>query len=224
MPGSTAPFVIGVSACLVGETVRYDGGHKFHALIADHLTLHARLAPFCPELKAGLGVPRPPVRLIASSTDTRALGVEEPDLDVTDALSKVADDYCDLVEELGLVGFIFKSRSPSCGRGSTPVHGQAGDRVIAYADGLFAERLRIRAPWLACVEEDWLRSESHCWRYLTACALVAERRHGTSGRAEFLREVEEHSRLAGEDLVTILLEGGDDAGELGELLEQYWRR
>lgn len=108
MPGSTAPFVIGVSACLVGETVRYDGGHKFHALIADHLTLHARLAPFCPELKAGLGVPRPPVRLIASSTDTRALGVEEPDLDVTDALSKVADDYCDLVEELDLVGFIFK--------------------------------------------------------------------------------------------------------------------
>lgn len=219
----TQPLVIGVSACLSGEAVRYDGGHKLHLLIRDVLSHHARLAPFCPELAAGLGVPRPPVRLITSAAGKRARGVEAAHLDVTEALMDVAEDYCRTLDERSVAAFIFKSRSPSCGWGSTAVYDEREAGIIAYGDGLFAERLRISAPWLAAVDEDWLRSELRCWRFLTATALVAEARHGVSSHAEFLREVEEQSRLAGKDLVALLL-GDADVATLGALLEHYWRR
>lgn len=220
MPLHTSQLIIGVSACLVGEAVRYDGGHKFHPRVAEQLAAHARLVPFCPELMAGLGVPRPPVRLIASTQGQRAVGVENPDLDVTAALRQSAEGYCNRLDELSLTGFILKSRSPSCGRGSTPIHDADGATVLGYGDGLFAEQLRSTAPWLPCIEEEWLISDQRCWRFLTACVLVAAR-YGRPIHTELVKQLTERTRLGHEEWCDILLEEAE-LPELDELLEQYW--
>lgn len=175
-PEDTAQARIGISACLAGEAVRYDGGDKHQPLVMSVLGPHARLSPFCPEMAAGLGVPRPPVHLVETSTRrVRAQGVEDASLDVTEALEASAADYCQ--QQLGaLNGFIFKSRSPSCGLGSAPLHGREGER-IADRDGLFARRVKEVAPNLPCVEEGWLNSEARCWRFLAACGAHAYYRH-----------------------------------------------
>lgn len=175
-PEDTTKARIGISACLAGEAVRYDGGDKQQPLVTSVLAPHARLSPFCPEMAAGLGVPRPPVRLVETSARrVQAQGVEDASLDVTEALETSVIEYCQQQLET-LNGFVFKSRSPSCGLGSAPLHSREGKK-IADRDGLFAQRVKETAPGLPCVEENWLNSEARCWRFLAACGAHAYYRH-----------------------------------------------
>lgn len=214
---------IGISACLIGQTVRYDGRHKFQPLIANMLSDHAELRPFCPEVAAGLGVPRPPVRLISTSSGTTARGVEDPNLDVTDRLVHASQSYCSDLDELS--GFILKSRSPSCGLGSTPLYEEGDAEVRRYGNGLFAEQLHITAPWLPCVEEEWLLSAAHCRRFLTACLITAQIRYGYSADTELVEALEEAFQLAGEKLIEVLLDDDKEREQqaaLDERLERYW--
>ena len=82
-PPSIEKIRIGVSSCLIGERVRYDGDHKRDAFIADTLGAAFELVPVCPEVAVGMGVPRPPIRLVGDTLQPRALGVDDPGLDVT---------------------------------------------------------------------------------------------------------------------------------------------
>lgn len=212
---------IGISACLVGQSVRYDGGHKAQPLIVNILAHRAQLLPFCPEVAAGLGVPRPAVQLVAGPDGRRARGVADPQLDVTDALQQIAAGYCDQIEELELCGFILKSRSPSCGLGSTPLHAEDGGGVLGFTNGVFAEALRSSAPWLPCVEEEWLRSQSHCWRFLTACAIAAQH-HGDDSHLALTQKVTKQLGLKREEMIRALLESEELGAALDGRLEQYW--
>lgn len=230
-PAKTSKTLIGISACLTGEAVRYNGKHKQQPLLMSVLAPHARLSPFCPEVAAGLGVPRPPVHLVETSAGSvRARGVEDASLDVTEALEASATDYCQQQLEL-LNGFVFKSRSPSCGLGSTPLHKQTSE-ALADRDGLFARRVKEAAPCLPCVEESWLDSEPRCWRFLAACCVHAYYRHHNPHFADLVDLLE--SALAGEAgkaganpgyLVEALLtpNGGHDAKTaLWERLSDYF--
>ncbi|MCW8195509.1 DUF523 domain-containing protein [Proteobacteria bacterium 005FR1] len=175
--------LIGISACLGGESVRYDGGHKHQPLILAVMSAHAELRAFCPEMAAGLDVPRPPVQLIGSdSGPVHAKGVENRELDVTSALETAADSFFSNGLQ-GLSGFILKSRSPSCGLGSTPVHDQSGT-VLRLGSGVFADRLARAAPWLPLAEESALDSEQKCLRFLSACAIVGSHRNGLCDHAD----------------------------------------
>ena len=142
--------LVGTSACLLGETVRYDGAHKRTRAVADELARHVRLRPFCPEVGIGLSVPRPPIQLVRFPDAVRVRGVEEPERDFTDALQACADAV-----ETGLSGFIFKARSPSCGLDSTPVVDEE-NREVATASGAFAARLRERFPEMPVCDEEAL--------------------------------------------------------------------
>ena len=104
---------VGVSSCLLGEKVRYDGGHTRSDYIVETLGEHFDLQAFCPEMAAGLGVPRPPVRLLATDAGLHAVGVSDPSLDVSDALKACAEDK--KVWHSTLCGYILKKGSPSCG-------------------------------------------------------------------------------------------------------------
>jgi len=159
---------------------------------------------FCPEVAAGLGVPRPAVQLIArEGGEARARGVADPALDVSDALLAASESFAR--QRLGrLDGFIFKSRSPSCGLGSTPVQDDAG-RLLGTSNGLFASAIGRAAPDMPLAEESWLCNEEAGYRFLSACALFADR----------LRQREDYRELR------LLLR--EDGGELGEsLLAQLW--
>ena len=136
---------IGISQCLLGEQVRYDGGHKRNSLIVDLLGQVFSWVPVCPEVEAGLGVPREPVELHAGESATRMVGVETG-ADHTDALNRFTVRKLEDLDGLSLRGFILKSGSPSCGR-QVEVEGAEPE------PGLFARAIAERFPALPTAEE-----------------------------------------------------------------------
>ena len=133
---------VGVSACLMGEPVRHDGGHRRHGLVHDQLAPLVRLARVCPEVGIGLPVPRPPIQVVNLNGEHRVRGVTHPERDVTEALRDQARHL-----DAPLSGFVLKSRSPSCGLGTTPVHDRHGV-PRSLGDGAFASALTRRHPGL----------------------------------------------------------------------------
>ncbi len=147
------PLKIGVSACLLGELVRYDGGHKRNQMLLDYLALRYALVPICPEVAAGLGVPRPPVQLVARGVEIRAVGVLDERLDVTQPLIEYGRRVT--AAAMGLCGFVFKSRSPSCGLGTTPIRNEDGSHQVG--NGLFAQQIVQAWPELPVIDEESLQ-------------------------------------------------------------------
>ena len=146
-----------VSACLLGEKVRYDGSDRRLPWLTEILSGHCGLQPICPEMEAGLGVPRPPVRLLREpSGEIRVQGVNDPDLDVTDRLQDACRSLLDRFD--GVDGVILKSRSPSCAVDDAPCPGP--DDGEARCPGLFARMCRQRYPDLPLIDERGLASEA----------------------------------------------------------------
>ena len=144
---------IWVSACLLGQPVRYDGGHKHQQGLEQWLAGWAQVVPLCPEVFAGLGTPRPPIQRLA---------VAEPRLVLAHTGQPAAaglSDACAQLVASSLVpaAAILKARSPSCGHGTTPLFDPAGEQV-AVGDGVFVEQLRRRYPTLLIVDESGLLS------------------------------------------------------------------
>lgn len=102
-----------MSSCLLGQEVRYDGGHKRDRFIVDTLGQYFEFVPICPEMALGLGVPRQPIRLQGSKKSIRVVGVDDPSIEVTQKLSDYAMKILDTHKDLS--AYIFKSKSPSCG-------------------------------------------------------------------------------------------------------------
>lgn len=149
--GDDKPAVL-VSACLLGQPVRYDGDDKRHSTIADVLPRWLQLRGTCPETGIGLPVPRPPIDVIETSAGQRVYGLDGRTGDVTDALRAETDRL-----PANLSGVILKARSPSCGLGNTPLRLPDG-KVIGSTDGAFAARVRERWPALPAVHEEQLAS------------------------------------------------------------------
>jgi len=112
---------VGISACLLGDQVRYDGGHKKNAFAANKLDPLVEFVRVCPELELGLGVPREPIRLVEQENDVR-LVTSKTSEDLTDRMKVYADERVDRLEEMGLDGFILKKDSPSCGMERVKIH------------------------------------------------------------------------------------------------------
>ncbi len=140
---------VGVSRCLLGDRVRYDGRHKwFPGLQAELARLHLQAVPVCPEVEAGLGVPRPPMQLVRRDGGTRLMEAGAPHADRTDVLTRAARRLAGLDE---ISGFILKSGSPSCGL-DVPVF-DAWGLEVARDEGLFVQCLRAGRPGLPIIDE-----------------------------------------------------------------------
>lgn len=141
--------VLGLSACLVGQAVRYDGGHK------DQPWLHLAVLPWvspvivCPEAGAGLGVPRPPVHLVAGPAGPRMIGVADGRLDVTEHVTAYIGRWLDSLTAVD--GFIVKARSPSCAAHDAPLVLESGE--VVAGSGLFTRQLRTHLPLLPIDDE-----------------------------------------------------------------------
>lgn len=148
---------IAISSCLLGQRVRYDGDIKSFAEIYQRLQQHFELLPVCPEVEIGLSVPRPPVQLTGDILQPRMTGRDDPSLDVTDSMRT----FCKTKpQQLGnICGYVFKSRSPSCGIKNIPVF--LHDKMIADNQrGLFAQTIINLWPDLpVCDENDLLTPE-----------------------------------------------------------------
>ena len=134
---------IGVSACLLGQEVRYDGGHKRDAFLTDVLARFVQWVPVCPEEDAGFGTPREAMRLERTGDQVR-LVTAGTRRDVTAQLVMAADRRVKQLGELDLDGYVLKKDSPSCGLQSVKVYARGG-AVERTGRGLFAAALTTSA-------------------------------------------------------------------------------
>jgi uncharacterized protein YbbK (DUF523 family) len=142
---------LGVSACLLGNEVRYDGGHKRHPLLIDLFGPFVEWVPVCPEVEAGFGTPREPMHLVRTGGGVRLLTVRTR-RDVTRQLEKAGAARLQQLASFDLDGYVLKRDSPSCGLFRVEVHGESG--VAAHdGRGLFAAALVEAQPSLPVEEE-----------------------------------------------------------------------
>lgn len=165
---------IAVSACLLGQKVRYDGGHQYNPVVVEVLGAKFELIALCPESAAGLGVPRPPVRLVQLDAETRAIGVDNPELDVTVDLQCAADSFGDLLASCD--GLVVKSRSPSCGLDDAPLFNNNGGE-LARVSGLFTVTVQRHYPHLPVVSEAMLNDTQALDHFARAVRLLFQQRN-----------------------------------------------
>ncbi len=170
-PSSAAGPRVGISACLLGEAVRYDGRHKHHAKLRAALDRVFAWVSICPEVEAGLGVPREPMHL-EGSPDAPQLIVTATREDLTAGVRSLVELQARKLVAAGIDGCILKSRSPSCGIRDVPVLPAASEAAGDGATideattseqprpgrGLFADALARIEPTLPVASEDELEN------------------------------------------------------------------
>lgn len=142
---------IGISSCLLGNNVRYDGGHKLDRYIRDTLGEYFDFVPVCPEVECGLPVPREPMRLVGDHRDPH-LVTSRTGVDHTQRMKSWAGMRVNGLEKESLCGFIFKKGSPSSGMERVKVYNPKG-MPHKQASGLFARAFMDHFPRIP-VEED----------------------------------------------------------------------
>jgi len=155
---------LGISACLLGESVRYDGGDKRAPLLCDVVACRVDWVPVCPEVEIGLATPRPPMILLGGSRTLR-LWTPSTAEDHTGTMRAWARERVAGLGAAGLAGYVLKSRSPSCGLRTVPVHDASG-QPIGAASGLFASALARGLPQLPLAEETELEDPAALTQFL----------------------------------------------------------
>jgi uncharacterized protein YbgA (DUF1722 family)/uncharacterized protein YbbK (DUF523 family) len=133
---------VGVSSCLLGEEVRFNGGHKRFRFLTDELGPYVDWVPYCPEVEIGLGTPREPIRLTVDERLVNRPGT----LDHTALMAA-------LPLPLAVDGYVFKAKSPSCGVWGIPRYRTDGEASGAVGSGLYASRVIASFPLLAVEDE-----------------------------------------------------------------------
>src|SRR5579864_3099120 len=142
---------IGVSACLLGQEVRYDGGHKRDSYLVETFGRYVEWVPVCPEVEMGLGTPRETLRLVRINNDVRMV-MTKTGVDHTDGMRAFAARRLDQLGRENLSGYVLKKNSPSCGMERVKVFDSRGV-ASRPGQGLFAEALLQRFPHLPVEEE-----------------------------------------------------------------------
>jgi uncharacterized protein YbgA (DUF1722 family)/uncharacterized protein YbbK (DUF523 family) len=142
---------LGISACLLGERVRYDGGHKLDEFLRDTLGRYVQYVPVCPEVECGMPTPREAVRLVGDPDAPRLL-TQKTKRDLTSMMLEWTQRKLDDLEGAGLHGFVFKAKSPSSGMERVKIYDEAGN-VQTRGPGLFAREFMRRFPLLPVEDE-----------------------------------------------------------------------
>ncbi len=150
---------VGISSCLLGEKVRYDGSHKLDYYLKDTLGQFVEWIPVCPEVECGLSIPREAMRLVMFNNDVRLVTINSK-IDHTERMEKWIKAKLKELQELNLSGFVFKSRSPSSGLFSAKIYSVDG-KLLGKSSGLFAKAFkeyfkdvpveedgRLQNPWI----------------------------------------------------------------------------
>ena len=210
---------IGVSSCLLGQEVRYNGGHKRDRFLVGSLSQFVDYVPVCPEVAIGLGIPRPPIRLVGDPDPDKpkAVGTDDPSMDVTSRLQSFARET---VQTLGdISGYILKKDSPSCGMERVKVYSEKGGAPQRKGRGIFARVLMDWMPLLP-VEEEGRMNDSvlkenflmrvfvyHRWQQLVAEGLSSRALIAFHSDHKFLLMA--HSQAAYQRMGRMLADLGD---------------
>jgi uncharacterized protein YbgA (DUF1722 family)/uncharacterized protein YbbK (DUF523 family) len=219
---------IGISACLLGETVRYDGQHKLDRYLRDTLGRFVEFIPVCPEVECGLGVPREAMRLVGDIDRPRLLTINSKQ-DFTERMESWSERRLDELSSLGLCGFIFKSKSPSSGMERVKVYPDNGGPPSKQGVGVFARLFQARFPLLPVEDEGRLHDLAlrenfierifvmRRWRETVAAAPTARNLVDFHTRHKLL--IMSHSPDKMRELGRLTAKAGD--GNVTDLCEQY---
>ena len=152
---------IAISSCLLGDAVRWNGGHKRNDSIVEQLGARVEWMPVCPEVEIGLGTPREPIELVERDGATRMLTIESRQ-DLTDTMARFAERRIDELVRKGMSGYVLKKKSPSCDP----------DR------GLFARALRARVPGLPIEDEERLQDPGAQAQFVERAQAFRHEHHG----------------------------------------------
>jgi len=150
---------LGISSCLLGNTVRYNGGHQLDRFITNTLGNYVEFVPVCPEVECGLGVPRESMRLVGTMENPRLM-TRKSGIDHTDRMLHWAQAKVKQLEKDQLSGFIFKGKSPSSGMERIKVYRPDNKGHVGTRPGLFAQVFMEHFPLLP-VEEDGRLHDIH---------------------------------------------------------------
>ncbi|MBA2778524.1 YbgA family protein [Billgrantia kenyensis] len=183
---------VGISACLMGEQVRYNGGHKRSRYCLEVLQECFDFEPFCPELEAGLGVPREPIRLVGAPEEPpRVVGTVDPSLDVTERLRDVGEAF--VARHRHLRGFVLMKGSPSCGLERVKVYHQNG--MPSHSDsGIFVRVLRVLYPELPLEEEARMNDAVLRENFITRVFAFDDWKRHVEGAGDYHALIQFHSR------------------------------
>ncbi len=143
---------IGVSSCLIGEKVRWNGDHKQNRYVRDVLGGHFEYVPVCPEVEAGMGVPRETVALYGEIENPRMIS-KKTQVDWTDRMNRYTTERLKQLSGENICGYVFKSKSPSCGLGRVPVYREFGSDYARHRGGLFYSAYNKAFPLIPTEDE-----------------------------------------------------------------------
>lgn len=148
---------VGISSCLLGNKVRYDGNHKLDRNITETLGSFFQYVPFCPEVECGLGIPREAMHLVGDPSSPRLI-TTRTQIDITERLNRYTETTLNSISSENLCGFIFKSKSPSCGLFDTKVITTPSDGSVKKGAGLFAAAFTKKFPLVPVTDEKQLHN------------------------------------------------------------------
>jgi uncharacterized protein YbgA (DUF1722 family)/uncharacterized protein YbbK (DUF523 family) len=226
---SSQTIHIGISACLLGEPVRYDGGHKRLPFADKELRRHFSFVQVCPEQAIGMGVPRPTIRLVGNPDSPQLLGSKDSSLDVTDQMNVFASDITPSLNYLS--GYILCAKSPSCGMERVPVYDASGNGLGKIGIGLYARKLMAAHPLLP-IEENGRLNDVHLrenfvlrvvayarWQAMVSEGLSAKRLQDFHRRHKFLLLA--HNQPLYRELGPIVAEAGDIQNRADRYIEKF---
>ncbi len=171
---------LGISSCLLGEKVRYDGGHKESRFLREVLGHHFTWIPVCPEVELGLGIPREPIRLLRHGDEIRFVNMKSGK-DYTNGMRNYAERRTKELARANLSGYVLKRGSPSCGMNSVRIY-RTNDVTSQSGNGLFADALLKRIPYLPVEEEGRLNTPAVLENFVVRVLTYSKwRQYETSG-------------------------------------------
>jgi uncharacterized protein YbgA (DUF1722 family)/uncharacterized protein YbbK (DUF523 family) len=226
---SSARIPVGISSCLLGEPVRFNGSHKRSRFCTDILSNYFDFVSLCPEVAIGLKTPRQPIRLVsrnASDTDVQVLGCDDPSINVTIPLKEYAQQKATELQQL--CGYIFMQKSPSCGLFGVKRY-LANGHPEGTTGGVYATELQRLLPLVPMEEagrlnDDVLRENFmvrvftlHDWRQFRQHPLTAHSLIGFHARYKYL--VMSHSLSHYKSMGRLL--ANLKTGDLENIADQY---
>ena len=210
---------LGISSCLLGNHVRYDGGDKRAPLLSEVVGTRVEWVPVCPEVELGLGTPRPPMVLRRAAGGPRLWTPSTGD-DHTRAMRRFAAERIARLTADGIAGYVLKSRSPSCGLRSVAVEDDARQRV-ATGSGLFASALCHRLPLVPLAEEQELEDPAALAQFLRRAFFYRRWREREEPLPEFHRRQRALLLASGAAATRRLDRHVATAGEDAEAVDHY---
>ncbi|GLS24914.1 YbgA family protein [Marinibactrum halimedae] len=215
---------VGISACVLGQEVRYNGGHKRSRYCTDVLSDVFDYRPYCPEVAIGLGIPRPTIRLVGDPQRPRVVGSEDDSLDVTDKIYAYSEDTSKKLSDL--CGYIFIKNSPSCGAFKVKVYNDdKTSNSYGYPQqepgtGVFAHHVMKNNPLLPVEEEGRLNDPPLRENFILRVFALYHWKHEVENQLSAKTLVDFHSRYK----YTLMAQSQKAYRSLGQLVANHEKR